>query len=105
MWYVTFISHGYCAHRLLHSFPTRRSSDLSTLKYDTRLDGYRVNVTEEQLQKAPRYGKSESWNWSDRTRSEEHTSELQSPMYLVCRLLLEKKKNRYAIRKKDENKK
>src|SRR5437763_11717838 len=28
-----------------------------------------------------------------RLRSEEHTSELQSPMYLVCRLLLEKKKN------------
>src|SRR5437879_9237836 len=27
-----------------------------------------------------------------RSRSEEHTSELQSPMYLVCRLLLEKKK-------------
>src|SRR5437879_9410724 len=27
-----------------------------------------------------------------RVRSEEHTSELQSPMYLVCRLLLEKKK-------------
>src|ERR1017187_10725865 len=28
----------------------------------------------------------------DAGRSEEHTSELQSPMYLVCRLLLEKKK-------------
>src|SRR5437762_7455487 len=28
-----------------------------------------------------------------RARSEEHTSELQSPMYLVCRLLLEKKKH------------
>src|SRR3712207_7170087 len=28
-----------------------------------------------------------------RTRSEEHTSELQSRQYLVCRLLLEKKKN------------
>src|SRR3712207_8249676 len=27
------------------------------------------------------------------TRSEEHTSELQSRQYLVCRLLLEKKKN------------
>src|SRR5437762_3909610 len=26
-------------------------------------------------------------------RSEEHTSELQSPMYIVCRLLLEKKNN------------
>src|SRR6195256_6594277 len=29
-----------------------------------------------------------------RVRSEEHTSELQSPMYLVCRLLLEKKKEK-----------
>src|SRR5437763_4266114 len=29
-----------------------------------------------------------------RERSEEHTSELQSPMYLVCRLLLEKKKKK-----------
>src|SRR5437762_7870895 len=28
-----------------------------------------------------------------KVRSEEHTSELQSPMYLVCRLLLEKKNN------------
>src|SRR5690348_18224065 len=28
---------------------------------------------------------------SDRLRSEEHTSELQSPVHLVCRLLLEKK--------------
>src|SRR5258708_19501326 len=28
-------------------------------------------------------------------RSEEHTSELQSPDHLVCRLLLEKKKNNY----------
>src|SRR5258708_25043338 len=31
---------------------------------------------------------------SGRSRSEEHTSELQSPDHLVCRLLLEKKKNR-----------
>src|SRR3712207_8697653 len=30
---------------------------------------------------------------SDAIRSEEHTSELQSRQYLVCRLLLEKKKN------------
>src|SRR5437762_7828796 len=30
------------------------------------------------------------------TRSEEHTSELQSPMYLVCRLLLEKKNSAIA---------
>src|SRR5258708_10928435 len=31
-------------------------------------------------------------------RSEEHTSELQSPDHLVCRLLLEKKKKKQAIR-------
>src|SRR5690348_17888323 len=32
--------------------------------------------------------------WSSATgRSEEHTSELQSPVHLVCRLLLEKKKS------------
>src|SRR3712207_8093923 len=31
-------------------------------------------------------------------RSEEHTSELQSRQYLVCRLLLEKKKNRLFVK-------
>src|SRR3989441_8617653 len=31
-------------------------------------------------------------HWRERPRSEEHTSELQSLAYLVCRLLLEKKK-------------
>src|SRR5256885_13324144 len=31
-----------------------------------------------------------SWKWVQPTRSEEHTSELQSPCNLVCRLLLEK---------------
>src|SRR5438876_5822601 len=32
-----------------------------------------------------------AWMWTS-LRSEEHTSELQSPVHLVCRLLLEKKK-------------
>src|SRR5256885_10873932 len=32
----------------------------------------------------------------DQRRSEEHTSELQSPCNLVCRLLLEKKKKKYT---------
>src|SRR5438876_8405940 len=36
-----------------------------------------------------------------RDRSEEHTSELQSPVHLVCRLLLEKKKKK----KKKKNRK
>src|SRR5437879_9136414 len=34
------------------------------------------------------------------SRSEEHTSELQSPMYLVCRLLLEKKKKQKRTKNK-----
>src|SRR5258708_31021443 len=34
---------------------------------------------------------------SFRQRSEEHTSELQSPDHLVCRLLLEKKKLNHAV--------
>src|SRR5690348_16600130 len=34
---------------------------------------------------------------SEAIRSEEHTSELQSPVHLVCRLLLEKKKNNKKI--------
>src|SRR2546422_5961682 len=33
--------------------------------------------------------------WQSRFRSEEHTSELQSRLHLVCRLLLEKKKRTY----------
>src|SRR5690348_17416538 len=32
--------------------------------------------------------------WQSSGRSEEHTSELQSPVHLVCRLLLEKKKKK-----------
>src|SRR5258708_29070121 len=43
------------------------------------------------------YGYEPRWNAHRRSfyRSEEHTSELQSPDHLVCRLLLEKKKNKY----------
>src|SRR5688500_19503126 len=81
--------------RDIHSFPTRRSSDLQ------------INAVNEEV----RYGdlsavvlqNSPFWsNWlrtpdltialMDEWRSEEHTSELQSPCNLVCRLLLEKKK-------------
>src|SRR5438876_5663293 len=40
----------------------------------------------------------------DRVRSEEHTSELQSPVHLVCRLLLEKKKKKQTTKKQKKNK-
>src|SRR5437867_13392161 len=71
----------YCSadHRDLHSFPTRRSSDPRPsleARHPSR-DAWAARLTEA-------------------VRSEEHTSELQSPYDLVCRLLLEKKKQ--AIR-------
>src|SRR5438552_13833083 len=57
-------------------FPTRRSSDLCR--------AHRVELRKHGVHPANRV---------DRVpRSEEHTSELQSPDHLVCRLLLEKKK-------------
>src|SRR3712207_8986189 len=43
--------------------------------------------------RAPRRGGRSGPHRRRRARSEEHTSELQSRQYLVCRLLLEKKKN------------
>ena len=36
----------------------------STLKYDTNLGGYRVNLTASQLEKAPKYTKSTDWTWN-----------------------------------------
>src|SRR5207244_11188632 len=69
--------------RPLHSFPTRRSSDLRLLIHrDSKLRlGCPYCSAEATRMSVP---------WS--ARSEEHTSELQSPDHLVCRLLLEKKK-------------
>jgi hypothetical protein len=40
----------------------------SLLTYNERLDGYEVNVSEQQLKGAPKYSKYESWDWSDRER-------------------------------------
>src|SRR5690606_41554963 len=93
----------YCsgAHRDLHSFPTRRSSDLEV----GATSGERVEVR--LLRQQPRdlfwmalaslalAGLAWVAGWPAGAlgiRSEEHTSELQSRENLVCRLLLEKKK-------------
>src|SRR5215475_15538655 len=76
---VIFQSYG--DHRDLHSFPTRRSSDLAA-EADVFAESYRPGVAE-------RLGVGHDVVTA---RSEEHTSELQSRENLVCRLLLEKKK-------------
>src|SRR2546429_7274144 len=74
-------------------FPTRRSSDLVACDYHSPHDHFphheetvplrlRHRPENEDLDLAP----------DQSERSEEHTSELQSRLHLVCRLLLEKKK-------------
>src|SRR5947209_12593691 len=95
--FLVFFSDSSYDHRDLHSFPTRRSSDLGAghpgdddgdrggdleLPQARRQDGFEGRRTV-----AARRPSKPSWR-----RSEEHTSELQSRQYLVCRLLLEKKK-------------
>src|SRR5207248_11800652 len=57
----------------------------------SKLDGKRVNVLFNHITGMPGGG------YGDRRRSEEHTSELQSPYDLVCRLLLEKKKKKKKL--------
>src|SRR5690625_5697007 len=77
--------------RDLHSFPTRRSSDLH---HQGGLQAAGLGVMDPFVHAtALRY-----YSHSRRIgRSEEHTSELQSRGHLVCRLLLEKKKNQVSI--------
>src|SRR5437762_6511413 len=89
-----FFFYGYGAHRDLHSFPTRRSSDLDAREHAAadRKVFAEVADDEELLAGAQRDLGRFLRRASLVARSEEHTSELQSPMYLVCRLLLEKKK-------------
>src|SRR5687767_15650728 len=50
-------------------------------------------ATKRPTPKRPSRRLTSTWAGSTISRSEEHTSELQSLAYLVCRLLLEKKKN------------
>src|SRR5438876_9077180 len=87
-----FSFYCYVAHRHLHSFPTRRSSDLGASTRGTAAARGRAPSSTEGRRAAA--GSSSRRNGARRTgrRSEEHTSELQSPVHLVCRLLLEKKK-------------
>src|SRR5439155_24380606 len=81
-------------------FPTRRSSDLSTSrkKYTGILDRTDLFfwVDETSLFITSRGGRG-THSLRALTRSEEHTSELQSRGHLVCRLLLEKKKMKRHI--------
>src|SRR5688500_20366112 len=87
-------------HNVLH-FPTRRSSDLvpssrmipSSCPFAMAPGRARLST-----KRAPFLPATQAVAAIAGKRSEEHTSELQSPCNLVCRLLLEKKKiNTYDL--------
>src|SRR5438309_5922931 len=88
------------AHRDLHSFPTRRSSDLQDMLrqvFQTRNAlTFPVSGTGSAGMETCVVNLIEPGD----KRSEEHTSELQSQFHLVCRLLLEKKKKKQYKRAK-----
>src|SRR5207244_12421269 len=93
----------------LASFPTRRSSDLDT-GWRRCAPGRRTSsskptstVSTSPARSATRLSGTGSIPpcWTSLSRSEEHTSELQSPDHLVCRLLLEKKKKQLAQPSRD----
>src|SRR5688572_32733110 len=105
---MLFFFYGYGDHRDLHSFPTRRSSDLSSSRNRGTFPSTSRYIWVMPRITAPNSRLSEIFSliWPDmatsgtfsplsqRRRSEEHTSELQSQSNLVCRLLLEKKKKK-----------
>src|SRR5690348_9432034 len=84
--------------RDLHSFPTRRSSDLAAASGDVAVvDEPLVGVGDHAAGDPQVRGQDAGGGQpaadrqaavADRLRSEEHTSELQSPVHLVCRPLL-----------------
>src|SRR3712207_8149824 len=73
-------------HEGLREFWTNYRSTFGEMKSEFR----NVIATEE--------GAALEWTTTGTPRSEEHTSELQSRQYLVCRLLLEKKKQELTPR-------
>src|SRR5438876_9092907 len=82
-------------HRELHSFPTRRSSDLTKIWHFCHIMPHAKIVAGCNLgQNVLVSSHVEIGNnvKIQNNRSEEHTSELQSPVHPVCRLLLDKKK-------------
>src|SRR2546426_5415406 len=78
-------------------FPTRRSSDLGPAAWE--LGDYSEGQADYPVTGISWYEAAAYAEFIGK-RSEEHTSELQSPCNLVCRLLLEKKKRLYKSRER-----
>src|SRR5438477_8670784 len=85
-----FFCQCYRDPRSLHSSPTRRSSDLSM----SSLSSTTLAIWRRSRPRMFPSAEKRSMDIIGRKRSEEHTSELQSHVNLVCRLLPEKKKDK-----------
>src|SRR5207249_5347740 len=95
---LIFFFHSSGPHPDLHSFPTRRSSDLEDApgvagRHAGPAVGH-LHPDEAGVAVGGRRDAHLAALRGELQRSEEHTSELQSRFDLVCRLLLEKKKKR-----------
>src|SRR3712207_7174320 len=79
---------------LFRSSSTKGKNHVVILMHDAATK----STTLEALPRVIEYLKSQGYSFAtlDESRSEEHTSELQSRQYLVCRLLLEKKKTKHS---------
>src|SRR5438093_5893802 len=89
-------------HRDLHSFPTRRSSDLLMVDANMRWSvDEAIRAARALAPHAPVWLEEPTIPDDVPGQIEEHTSELQSLTNLVCRLLLEKKKKKTNITNND----
>src|SRR5256885_9578646 len=73
--------------------PPRSTLFPYTTLFRSRADGVRIRKGHQEAHGLVGGPQAQGRRGKERMRSEEHTSELQSPCNLVCRLLLEKKKN------------
>ena len=53
----------------------------SLLRYNPRLDGYEVNISEQQLKSAPKYSTHETWDWNARDRDRTIDDYYEVPPY------------------------
>jgi len=53
----------------------------SLLTYNTRLGGYEVNISEQQLKGAPSYSNDNDWDWEDRKRAQQVYDYYRVPPY------------------------
>src|SRR5690349_23971929 len=94
---LSFFFYSCHPYRYPPSFPTRRSSDLCSAGAPTRPSPGTGRPCPTSPTRWPPASTAGPSTWRRPPRSEEHTSELQSRRDLVCRLLLEKKKNKVNL--------